>query len=144
MERRLRWRNETSHQSFIDEKVQLPQLDLPCIVAAEPATAWHRVVLFADTKAMEMKVRPVKADLQDGVKIGQGAIGSHEKAPPEHRVDPSNPDVDTVSFALRIVFSLRGPAYQVDNASALPSPRFEMLSFRRNASGEPKKSTCTE
>jgi hypothetical protein len=24
--------------------------------------------------------------------------------------------------------SLRGPAYQVDNASALPSPRFEMLS----------------
>src|SRR5271157_2056990 len=25
--------------------------------------------------------------------------------------------------------SLRGPAYQVDNASALPSPRFEMLSL---------------
>jgi hypothetical protein len=50
--------------------VQLPQLDLPCIVAAEPAAAWHGVVLFADTKAMEMKVRPVNADLQDGVKIG--------------------------------------------------------------------------
>jgi hypothetical protein len=32
--------------------------------------AWHGVVLFADTKAMEMKVRPVKANLQDGVKIG--------------------------------------------------------------------------
>ena len=38
------------------------------------------------------------------MKIGQGAIGSHEKAPPEHRVDPLNPDVDTVSFGLRIVF----------------------------------------
>ena len=36
---------------------------------------------------MKMKVRPVKADLQDGVKIGQGAIGSYEKAPPEHRVN---------------------------------------------------------
>ena len=32
--------------------------------------ARHGVVLFADTKAMEMKVRPVKANLQDGVKIG--------------------------------------------------------------------------
>ena len=30
--------------------------------------------------------------------------GSYEKAPPEHRVDPPNPDVDTVSFGLRIVF----------------------------------------
>ena len=53
---------------------------------------------------MEMEVRPVKADLQEDVKIGQGAVGSYEKAPPEHRVDPSNPDVDTVSFGLRIVF----------------------------------------
>jgi len=53
---------------------------------------------------MEMKVRPVKADLQDGVKIGQGAIGSYEKAPPEHRVNPANPNVDIVSFGLRIVF----------------------------------------
>ena len=82
----------------------MPQLDLPCVVAAEPATAWHGVVLFADTKAMKMKVRPVKADLQDGVKIGQGAIGSYEKAPPEHRVNPANPNVDIVSFGLRIVF----------------------------------------
>ena len=28
--------------------MQLPQLDLPCVVAAEPATAWHGAVLFAD------------------------------------------------------------------------------------------------
>jgi len=53
---------------------------------------------------MEMEVRPVEADLQEDVKIGQGAVGSYEKAPPEHRVDPPNPDVDTVSFGLRIVF----------------------------------------
>jgi hypothetical protein len=63
-----------------------------------------RVVLFADAKAMEMEVRPVEADLQDDVKIGQGAVGSYEKATPEHRVDPPNPNVDTVSFGLRIVF----------------------------------------
>ncbi len=49
---------------------------------------------------MEMKVRPVEADLQDEVQIGQGAVGSYEKAPPEHRVDPPNPDLDTVSFGL--------------------------------------------
>ncbi len=71
---------------------------------------------------MEMKVRPVKADLQDGVKIGRESAArasgesreskrGHSKLRAENRV------------------SLRGPAYQVDNASALPSPRFEMLSF---------------
>ena len=53
---------------------------------------------------MEMEVRPIEADLQEDVKIGQGAVGSYEKAPPEHRVDPPNPDLDTVSFGLRIVF----------------------------------------
>src|SRR5260221_14144175 len=102
------------------QKCRSPSL-IACIVAAEPAKAWHGVVLLADAKAMEMEVRPVEADLQEDVKIGQGAFGSYEKAPPEHRVDPPNPDVDTVSFGLRIVFHY-GPAYPIDNASALPSP----------------------
>jgi hypothetical protein len=53
---------------------------------------------------MEMKVHPVEADLQEDVKIGQGAFGSYEKAAPEHRVNPANPNVDIVSFGLRIVF----------------------------------------
>jgi len=53
---------------------------------------------------MEMEVRLVEADLQEDVKIGQGAVGSYEKAPPEHRVNPANPNVDIVSFGLRIVF----------------------------------------
>ena len=73
-------------------------------MAAEPAKARHGVVLLADAESMEMEVRPVEADLQEDVKIGQGAVGSYQKAPPEHRVDPPNPDVDTVSFGLRIVF----------------------------------------
>src|SRR5260370_37149408 len=90
-------------EAFIDAKVKVPQFDFECIVAAEPAKAWHGVVLLADAKAMEMEVRPVEADLQEDVKIGQGAFGSYEKAPPEHRVDPPKPDVDTVSFGLRIV-----------------------------------------
>src|SRR5260370_40073276 len=89
-------------EAFIEGKGQLPQLDLPCVVAAEPATAWHGVVLFADTKAMEMKVRPIKADLQDRVKIGQGAIGSYDKTPPEQRVNPANPNVDKINIGLRI------------------------------------------
>src|SRR5260370_19294781 len=79
---------------------------------------------------MEMEIRPVEADLQEDVKIGQGVVGSYEKAPPEHRVNPANPNVDIVSFGLRIVFHY-GPAYRIDNASALPSPRFEMLSYYR-------------
>ena len=49
--------------AFIDAKVQVCQLDFPCIVAGEPAKSWHCVVLLADAKAMEMKVRPVEADL---------------------------------------------------------------------------------
>jgi hypothetical protein len=59
--------------------------DFPCIVAAEPAKAWHGVVFLANAKTMEMEVRPVEADLQDDVKIDEGAVGSYEKAPPEHR-----------------------------------------------------------
>ena len=54
--------------------------------------------------AMKMKVRPIKADLQDTVEIGQAAIGSYEKALAAHRVNPANPNVDKVSFGLRIVF----------------------------------------
>lgn len=50
---------------------------------AEPAKAWHGVLL-----------RPVEADLQDDVEIGQGAVGSYKKAPPELRVDPPHPDAD--------------------------------------------------
>jgi hypothetical protein len=42
-------------EAFIDAKVQVPQLDFACIVAAEPAKAWHGVVLLADAKAMEME-----------------------------------------------------------------------------------------
>src|SRR5271166_5719497 len=43
-------------------------------------------------------------------------------------INPVNPNVDIVSFGLRILFHDAAPAYQVDNAWALPSPRFEMLS----------------
>jgi hypothetical protein len=56
---------------------------------------------------MEMEIRPIKADLQDDMKIGQSAVGSHEKAPPEHWVDLPNPDVHKVNFELRIVFHTR-------------------------------------
>jgi hypothetical protein len=51
-------------EAFIDAKVQVGQLDFPCIVAGEPAKPWHGVVLLADAKAMNMEVRPVEADLQ--------------------------------------------------------------------------------
>ena len=35
-------------EAFIDAKVQVGQLDFPCIVAAEPAEAWHGVVFLAN------------------------------------------------------------------------------------------------
>jgi hypothetical protein len=35
--------------------VQVGQLDFPCIVAGEPAEAWHGVVLLANAKTMEME-----------------------------------------------------------------------------------------
>jgi hypothetical protein len=43
------------------EVEQVSSTGFPCIVAAEPAKAWHGVILFANAKAMEMKVRPVEA-----------------------------------------------------------------------------------
>jgi hypothetical protein len=63
---------------FSARSLLCPRLD-----AAEPAEAWHGVVFLANAKTMEMEVRPVEADLQDDVKIGEGAVGSYEKAPPE-------------------------------------------------------------
>ena len=43
-----------------------------------------------------------------------GAVGPDEKAPPEHRVDVPDPDVEEVSFGLGIVFhgSVNLPAGQ--------------------------------
>ena len=109
------------HEAFVDAKVQLCKSDFSCVVAAEPAKRWHGVVFLTDTKPMEMEVRPVEADLQDYVKIGQGAVGSDEKASPEHRVDPPNPDVDAVSFGLRIVFH-EGASLSKRTTSRLPAP----------------------
>src|SRR5260370_16455153 len=92
-------------EGLIDGKVQVPKFNFPCIVATtEPATAWHGVILLADAKAMQMEIRPIKADLQDDMKIGQSAVGSHEKAPPEHWVDLPNPDVAKINFDLKILF----------------------------------------
>ena len=56
----------------------------------------------ATFEAMEMKIRPVEAHLQNHVNISQSAVGSDEKAPPEHRLDPLNPDVDTINFGLNL------------------------------------------
>jgi hypothetical protein len=52
----------------------------------------------------------------------------------EQWVNPPNPDMDLVSFGLRVVFH-HGAAYQMDNASAFPRPRFEILSFRNSDGG---------
>jgi hypothetical protein len=51
----------------------------------------------------------------------------YEKATPEHRVNPPNPDVDTVNLGLRIVFHERASLSRWTTPH-LPSPRFEMLS----------------
>jgi hypothetical protein len=91
-------------EPFIGAKVQVGQLDLPCVVAGKAVAARHSVVLLADAEAMEVEVGPSKADLQDKVQLGQGAVGPEEKAPPEHRVNLPDPDVDEVSFGLGILF----------------------------------------
>jgi hypothetical protein len=53
---------------------------------------------------VEVEVGPSKADLQGKVQVGQGAVGPEEKAPPEHRVDVPDPDVEEVSFGLGRLF----------------------------------------
>ena len=79
-------------------------LGLPCIMAGEPVAARHGVVLLADAEAVEVEVGPSKADLQDNVQVGQGAVGADEKTPPEHRVDVPDPGVEEVSFGLGRLF----------------------------------------
>jgi len=66
--------------------------------------ARHGVVFLTDAEAVEVEVGPIEADLQNGVQVGQGAVGSDEKAPPEHRVNVPDPDVDEISFGLGILF----------------------------------------
>jgi hypothetical protein len=41
---------------------------------------------------------------QDKVQVGQGAVGPDEKAPPEHRVNVSDPGMDQVNFGLGRLF----------------------------------------
>ena len=56
--------------------MQVGELDFSCIVSAgNSAKAWHGVIRFADTEAVEVEVGPTKADLQDKVQISQGAFG---------------------------------------------------------------------
>ena len=105
-------------------KCRFPSLISLASWQPSPPRAWHGVVLLADAKAMKMKVRPVEADLQDDVKIGQGAVGSYEKAPPEHRVNPANRNVDNVSFGLRILFHYAAQPIRWSTPRLLPSPRF--------------------
>ena len=88
----------------IETRLQVGQLDLPCIMAGEPVSARHGVVLFPDAEAVEVKVGPSKADLQGKVQVGQGAVGPDEKAPPEHRVNVPDPGVEEVSFGLGRLF----------------------------------------
>jgi hypothetical protein len=76
---------------------------------------------------MEVKVGPSKADLQDKVQVGQGAVGPDEKAPPEHRVDAPDPGVDQVSFGLGIVFH-GGVSLPPRQRLGSFCPRFEVLS----------------
>ena len=59
------------------------------------------------------------------VALGNSPPGVGERFKPG--ATSPNPDVETVNFGLRIV-PITGPAYQTGNASAFPSPRFEMLS----------------
>ncbi len=52
--------NRFKYRTTIDTKVQVCQLDFPCIVAAEPVKTWHGIVLLVDAKAMEVEVGPVE------------------------------------------------------------------------------------
>jgi len=91
--------------------MQLCESDFPCIVGR----ARQAVARGSPSYGY------VEADLQDYVKIGQSAVGSDEKAPPEHRLDPLNLDVDTINFVLKIA-SADGPAYQGGQPSRSPRP----------------------
>jgi hypothetical protein len=58
-------------------------------------------------------------------------------------VNPANPNVDIKLRAENRVPS-RGPTYQVDNALAFPSPRFEMLSDRTGCRVVPRPCQAEE
>src|SRR5438270_5021897 len=76
---------------------------------------------------MQVAVGPSKADLQDKVQVGQGAVGPDEKAPPEHRVNVPDPGMEEVSFGLGSVFH-GGVSLPPCQRLGSFSPQFEMLS----------------
>jgi hypothetical protein len=62
--------------------------DFMCLGVEEHATLLMGPILAtANLEAMKVHVLPAECDLQDLVKLGDACIATHQKAPPDQRID---------------------------------------------------------
>ena len=90
-------------EAFVDREQLLDFLGLCDIGTALSAYFMrvhpaHAVVLATNHKTVEMKVAPIKCDLEHVVQRGDAAVAGHVQTPPNRRVDLEEQDVELVNF----------------------------------------------
>jgi hypothetical protein len=81
----------------VTAELDLGETDLACL-GGERGTSHmaEAEVRAVDAVPMELRIIPAEGDLEGIVEIGEGALTAEQKAPPDHRADPADPDVEVV------------------------------------------------
>ena len=86
---------------FFAAEVEVTQSYLMGIVAEASASRFPDPVrLASNEELMQMLIGPVKSNLKDLMKLGNGAVASHEQTTPDLRTDLSYPNAQLVDLNL--------------------------------------------
>ncbi len=80
-------------KSLTDTQSKVGQLYLPGIVGKANATDMSDTVFAAvNDEAVQVLVIPAESCLKAAVQVGNGAVATHEQAPPDQRADAAKDD----------------------------------------------------
>lgn len=92
-------------EALIDAEMEITQPNVVSIGGeAESASAADAVVLAVNVKPVEVRVGPVKGNLQRVMEVGDRAIGTDQQTPPDEWAHLSNPDMDLVDLETALSF----------------------------------------
>jgi hypothetical protein len=91
-------------KTFIDSKAEIRQFCFASIdVKIGDYGLINAVILTVNAKSMQVRITPAEGNLYDVMKIGQGRIVADQKAPPDHRTNSANPNMNLTDFGARIL-----------------------------------------
>lgn len=86
-------------KALVDVEVEITQPNVVRIRGeAETASAADAVVVAVNVKPMEVRVGPVKGNLERVMEVGKGAISTDQQTPPDEGAHLANPDMDLVDL----------------------------------------------